>query len=208
MGHPTLLNVILTLFFIMDPIGHISSYLDLTKNLSPKRSKIIIFRDLLIALLVMLIFNYLGEFIFYFLDLSEPAVRLASGVILFLIAIKILFPIPNSLHLNLPEGEPFIIPLAIPWIAGPSLLATIMLYAHMETCKPLMLTAILVAWMSACVIFMFAPWLQKILKKNGLLASERLFAMILVMIAIQRFMEGVLQFMLMRETPIQALTGF
>jgi multiple antibiotic resistance protein len=208
MGQPTLLNVILTLFFIMDPIGHISSYLDLTKNLSPKRSKYIIFRDLLIALLVMLTFNYLGEFIFYFLDLSEPAVRLASGVILFLIAIKILFPIPNSLHLNLPEGEPFIIPLAIPWIAGPSLLATIMLYAHMETCKPLMLTAILVAWMAACIIFMFAPWLQKIFKKNGLLASERLFAMILVMIAIQRFMEGVLQFMLTRETSTQALTGF
>ncbi len=193
MSEPTLLNVILTLFLIMDPVGHTSAFLSLTKGIKAKRVKTIVLREMGIALVLMLIFNYLGEYIFTFLELNQEAVHFAAGIVLFLTAIKVLFPGPSN-QIHLPEGEPFLVPIAIPWIAGPSLLATIMLYAHMETCQPLMLTAILIAWIAASTFLILAPWTHRLLGKNGLSACERLFAMVLVMIAIQRFMEGLILF--------------
>jgi multiple antibiotic resistance protein len=183
----------------MDPIGNISSYLELMRGLDPKRTKMVVLREMLIALAAMLLFNFLGEYIFRFLELKEESVRLASGVILFLIAIKILYPSNSSWRSNLPQGEPFIIPLAIPLIAGPSLLATILLFSHLESCKRLMWTAILVSWMLASVVLLLAPRLYRFLGKNGLIACERLLAMILVMLAIQRFMEGIQQFVHVRQ---------
>lgn len=193
--HSLLLTIAITLFIIMDPIGNISSYLSLMQEVPPKRQFYVLLREMLIALVAMFAFYILGEFIFWFLEISETAVWLASGVILFLTAIKILFPATDSLRRNLPKGEPYVVPLAIPLIAGPSLLATIMLYAHMESCRPLMVTAMLLAWMGAIAVLMSASWLQRILGNNGLMACERLTGMLLVMIAIQRFMEGVRMFL-------------
>lgn len=189
-----LFTIVITLFLIMDPIGNIPSFLHMTQGIHHKRLKFIVLREMLIALAAMFFFNYLGEFIFKFLDLSENSVRIASGIILFLIAIKILFPSSDSLRSNLPVEEPFIIPLAIPLIAGPSLLATIMLFARLESCQSQMLTAILLAWMAAATVLTLAPRIQRLLGNNGLMACERLMGMILVMIAIQRFMEGIQAF--------------
>lgn len=190
----SLFNISLVLFLIMDPIGNLSSYLSMVKELNPKRQNWIIFREMLIALLVMLFFNYLGEYIFNILSLSEITVRLSSGVILFLIAVKILFTAPDSLRANLPKGEPVIFPLAIPLIAGPALMATIMLYAHLEPYQSVMIAAILIAWFLSISIFLFAGTIKRILGINGLMACERLIGMILVLIAVQRFLEGILLF--------------
>lgn len=187
-------NIAVILFLIMDPFGNISSFLSLLKESPPAKRRKIIIREMLIALGAMLIFNYIGEFIFNILKVSETTIRLASGVILFLAAIKILFPSSDSLRANLPAGEPFITPLAIPLIAGPSLLATIMLFAHIEPSLTLMLGAILTAWVCALGVLLLSDRLQKILGINGLMATERLMGMVLVMLAIQRFLEGVQQF--------------
>lgn len=191
----SLLSVTLVLFLIMDPLGNVPSFLSLVKDIPPKRQRFIVVREMLIALVAMLLFNYIGEFIFDILQVSEITVRLSSGLILFLIAIRILFTSPVSLRANLPKGEPFITPLAIPLIAGPSLLATIMLYAHMEPSQPIMLTAIFIAWLCASLILLASPFLQRYLGNNGLMACERLMGMVLVLLAIQRFMEGIIQFM-------------
>ncbi len=190
----SLLNVILTLFLIMDPIGNLSSFQTMIKELNPKRHYWIICREMLIALAIMLIFNYLGEVIFNFLDLSETTVRLSSGLILFLIAIKILFTAPDSPRANLPTGEPFIFPFAIPLIAGPALLATIMLYAHLEPLQSVMLIAILIAWLLSITLFFLHAPITRILGNNGLMACERLIGMVLVLIAVQRFLEGIIVF--------------
>lgn len=189
-----LFTLIVILFLIMDPIGNITSFLQLVDDLPPKKVRWIVFREMLIALAFMLIFNFLGEFIYLVLKLDKQTVELASAVILFLTAIKILFPSSNSLRANLPKGEPFIIPLAVPLIAGPSLLATIMLLAHIETSQPAMLIAILIAWTAGMVVLLFARQLQRILGQNGLMAGERLTGMLLVMLAIQRGLEGVQDF--------------
>ncbi len=190
----SLLSVSVVLFLIMDPIGNIAAYLTLMQGITPARRALILFREIAIAFTAMLLFNYLGEYIFTLLGISEVAVRIASGVILFLIAIKILFPSANGLRSNLPKGEPFIIPLAIPLIAGPSLLATIMLYARMESSELIMLGAIVIATLSTFVVLLLAPYLQRFLGNNGLLALEKLMGMILVLMAVQRFAEGIKQF--------------
>ncbi len=190
----TLFSTTLVLLFIMDPIGNISSYLSMVKELPPKRQRWIIMREMLIALLVMILFNYLGEYIFEFLDLSETTVRISSGLILFLIAIKILFPCEDSPRAHLPQGEPFIFPLAVPLFAGPALLATIMLYARLEDSESLMLEAIGIAWLISICILYFANPIQKVLRNSGLTACERLTGMVLVLIAVQRFLEGILHF--------------
>lgn len=189
-----LFTVIVILFLIMDPIGNISSFLKMVDELPSKRVRWVVFREMLIALAFMLGFNFLGEFIFQILQLDHQTVELASAVILFLTAIKILFPSSNSLRANWPKGEPFIIPLAVPLIAGPSLLATIMMLAHLETSQPAMLIAILVAWAAAMIILLFARQLQHYLGHNGLMAGERLTGMLLVMLAVQRCMEGIQEF--------------
>jgi small neutral amino acid transporter SnatA (MarC family) len=191
----SLLTLTLTLFIIMDPLGNISSFLNLMQGVPAKRQFYVLLREMLVALAAMFLFFFLGEFLFRFLQISPIAVWLASGVILFLTAIKILFPTTDSLRHHLPEGEPFLTPLAIPLIAGPSLLATIMLYAHLETCRPMMINSILLAWMGAVTLLLIAPWLQRTLSQNGLVACEKLTGMLLVMLAIQRFLEGVRLFL-------------
>lgn len=188
------LNLVVILFLIMDPVGNISSFNSQLLEIPAAKRKRAMVREMLIALAAMVIFNYIGEFIFYVLNVSETTVRITIGVILFLVAIKILFPSIDSFRANLPKGEPFITPLAIPLIAGPSLLATIMLFAHLEPSQPYMLGAILIAWLAAFGILYAGPWLQRVLGNSGLTACERLMGMVLALLAIQRFLEGIKQF--------------
>jgi len=190
----TFSSLALILFLIMDPLGNISSFLSLTKHLNPAERTMIVIREMLIALAIMVAFNYLGEFIFDFLSLSDTTLHIASGVILFLIAIKILFTAPDSPRANLPDGTPYIFPLAVPLIAGPGLLATIMLFAHMESSQAIMLGAILTAWFISALILFFSQPIKRCLGSKGLMACERLIGMVLVIISVQRLMEGALLF--------------
>jgi multiple antibiotic resistance protein len=187
----TVFSIATVLFLIMDPFGHISSFLTMVKELSPKRQRWVAVREMFIALFLMLLFNLIGEYIFTILEISEITVRLSIGLILFLTALKILFPGSNSLRNNISPGEPFVIPFAIPMIAGPSLLASVMLFAHLEPSLWLMLGAILLSWSAAFIVLLLSPLLKRYLGTNGLAVCERLMGMILIMMAIQRFMEGV-----------------
>lgn len=190
----TLFSLTLILFFIMDPIGNITPYLKMVDGLPPKKQTQIVFREMLIALFVMFVFNFLGEWIFQLLGLSETTVRISSGLILFLIALQILFPHLQGMRSKLPQEEPFIVPLAIPLIAGPSLLATILLFARLQESWLVMAAAILLAWAAAMIVLLSARFLERVLGQNGLLACEKLMGMILVMLAIQRFMDGIGEF--------------
>jgi len=185
-----LFSLTIILFLIMDPVGNISSFLKLLNDRPKERRRKIVIREMLIALAVMVAFNFLGEYIFYVLDISQSTLILTSGAILFLVAIKILFPSVDSLRANLPPGEPFISPLAVHLIAGPSLLATIMLFSS-STPPSITLCAILMAWLMAVAVLLDGGRLQRMVGSNGLMACERLMGMVLIMLAIQRFSEGI-----------------
>lgn len=182
------------LFLIMDPFGNIASFLKSLNHVSPERRLWVTFREMVFALLTMLLFFLIGEWIFGILELSELTVRVSSGTILFLTAIKILFPTTDSPRARIPPEEPYVIPLAIPLIAGPSLLASIMLFAHVDTTAMELLGAIMSAWAAALIVLLLAQPLHRLIGNNGLLALEKLMGMILVMLSIQRFAEGIQQF--------------
>lgn len=188
----TLLTLTLILFLIMDPIGHVKSFSRCVNGIEPKRQTFIIWREMFIALAFMLVFAALGEVIFSVLALSNTTVYLASGLILFIIAIKIIFPNPNAEEIQPLQGEPFIVPMAVPLIAGPALLATIMLYAETEVAVMPMIGAIFIAWLASSIILINSSRILGLLGTSGVTACERLMGMVLVLLSVQRLAAGVI----------------
>lgn len=189
----TLFTLSFILFLIIDPIGNIPLFANAVDGYPKSKQRRIILREMLFALGVMLAFNFLGEWLIQYLELDEPTVRIAGGIILFLISIKILFPhLDIEFHRGLKQGEePYLIPLAIPACAGPSLLATIMLFAHIEPDYSTTILAILFAWGLSLAIQLFSPSIRRALGDNVLEAFEKLMGMILILLAVQRLAEGV-----------------
>jgi multiple antibiotic resistance protein len=190
MSEFSLFSITIVLFLIMDPVGNITAFLSLMSEVEEKKRKWVLIREILIAVAAMYLINYCGKYLIDVLEISKTTITLTSGLILFLVALKILFPGPQSLRLNLPKGEPFIIPLAIPLIAGPSLLATILLYAQLQESYLMMTWAIAIASLATYVVFLLAPFLFRVLGQNGLLALEKLMGMVLILIAVERFTGG------------------
>ena len=190
----TLISAALLLFLVMDPLGNIPLYLTALKNVDSSRRLKVIIRELLIALLVMVVFLFSGQAFLSALHISEPALTATGGVILFLIALKMIFP-QGAEAQNANNEEPFIVPLAIPYIAGPSALATLLLIMNGEPDRwPEWLGALFAAWFVSGLILMCADPLARVLRNRGLIAIERLMGMILVAIAIQMLMDGIAKF--------------
>jgi multiple antibiotic resistance protein len=180
------------LFLVMDPLGNVPFFLAALKHVEPGRQRQVIVRELLIALVVLVLFLFVGRFILLLLDISEPALTLAGGVILLLIALRMVFPTAEkSLHEDV-DGEPFIVPLAIPYVAGPSALATELLLMSREPDRwPEWLLAVFLAWLGTSVIIFWASGLGRFLGRKGLIAIERLMGMVLITVAIQMLLKGI-----------------
>lgn len=179
------------LFFLMDPIGNIPVLLAVLKGIEPKRQRLIIARELLIALVILVIFLFAGRPLLNFLHLQEEAVTISGGIILLIIGLRMIFPKPEGIMGHQPTGEPFIVPIAIPLIAGPSVLAMLILMTQSNPGNMTnWLLAVVLAWLFSSVILMAAPVLLRILKERGLIALERLMGMLLVMMAVQMLING------------------
>ncbi|MDP1607970.1 MAG: YhgN family NAAT transporter [Chlamydiales bacterium] len=189
----TLWSIAFSLFLLMDSVGNIPFYISFLKGISPHRQRIIIIRELLIALGIIMVFNFIGERLMDFLKVREDTVQISGGIILFLLALKMVFPTRHDESLNeLPHtSEPFIVPLAVPLVAGPSVLAAVMIYAKQEENHLIMLSAIFLAWTASLLILLASSFLERILGWRGILALERLMGLILTLIAIQMFLNGV-----------------
>lgn len=183
-----------TLFLVMDPLGNVPMFLALLKDLEPKRRRRVIVREMLIALLIMAIFLFFGSTVLGFLGLKPETISIAGGIVLFLIAIRMVFPQEGGVMGEMPGGEPFIVPLAIPFVAGPSTLATLILFSQQQGHLIESSAAMLIAWLATALILVFSTKFYKILGDRGLAAMERLMGMLLIMIAVQMLLNGVLEF--------------
>jgi multiple antibiotic resistance protein len=197
----TIFTTSLILFLIMNPLGQLKAFANSLQGIDHKRQSEIITRELLIALGVMLFFNAVGEYLFDLLKISDVTVYLSLGIILFLGAINILFPPADAPGHKKLEGEPFLVPIAIPIIAGPALLATIMLYAQTETSAYTSIIACAISWFAASLIFLNHKRFFSFFGTSGVLACEKLMGMILVLISVQRLLEGALMFYQSVATP-------
>ena len=183
------------LFLVMDPFGNIPFFIAALKTVAEERRFKVTVRELLIALLVMVLFLFVGPPFLSMLHVSEAALAVAGGIVLFLIAVKMIFPAAQGHSTEEVEGEPFIVPLAVPYVAGPSTMATVMLIINKEPERRAeWLLAVFLAWAASSLIICLSGPLSRLLGQRGLLATERLMGMLLVVVAIQMLMSGTAAF--------------
>jgi len=180
------------LFFLMDPMGNIPVMLSVLKEINPQRQRMIIARELILALGILIVFLFAGKPLLNFLHLEQEAVTISGGIILLIIGLRMIFPKPEGIMGHQTGGEPLLVPIAVPMIAGPSVLAMLIL---MTQNKPEnmgnWLLALIIAWIATALILLTAPFLLRFLKQRGLTALERLMGMILVMLAVQMLINGI-----------------
>jgi len=188
-----MISATVLLFLIMDPLGNLPIFMSVLKHIEPKRRRVIVIREMLMALLLMLLFLFAGERILSFLNLRTETVSISGGLILFLIAIRMIFPTQEGGGHGLSAGEePFLVPLAIPLVAGPSILATLMLLSHQYPLQMDHLAiALMIAWGCSVVILMLSGLFLRLLGDKGVNALERLMGLLLVMLSTQMFLDGV-----------------
>lgn len=191
------ISTVFTLTLVMDPLGNIPLFMSALKNVSEERRRKVIARELFIALGIMLFFLLFGKYFVSALALDLTAMSVAGGIVLFLIAMQMIFPTHHSAFAEGPEGEPFIVPLAIPLIAGPSTLTTVLLFSLQDPGRiGLWFGVVGVAWLiNAVILAGMSGWLSRLLGERGLLAMEKLMGMILVTISVQMIMTGIKKFL-------------
>jgi len=185
-------SAVVILLLVMDPIGNIPLFVSLLRQVEAARRTRVILRECAIAFVVLLVFVFFGSAILGMLGLSDPSLTIAGGVILFLIALRMIFRRPGGVFGDTVSGEPFIVPLAIPSIAGPAAIATVMLLVSrapqrlLEWCL-----AVSVAMLATAVLLVSADRLAKLAGDQGLLAFERLMGLILTAIAVEMLLRGI-----------------
>lgn len=193
----TIYSAAIMLFLIMDPFGNIPVFLSVLSHVDPAKRRGIIIRELIIAFLFLTFFLFFGKFILKGMHITEPALGIAGGTILFLIAIKMIFPASNSSFIsdNDRDGDPLIVPLAVPMVAGPSSMTMVIL---LSTQYPLQIlnwfAALLIAWSAGFFILIMAEKLSRLVGKRTLKAIERLMGMILTTMAVQMLLSGIKEF--------------
>jgi MarC family membrane protein len=186
--------VLLTL--VVDPFGNLPIVNGLVANVAPERRRRVILRECLLAYLVLLAFMFFGQGFLALLRLSQLALSIAGGVILFLIALRMVFHAPDAIFGEPSAGEPFIVPLAIPFIAGPSAIATVMLLASRESVRTwVLVVALTMAVAVTALVLAAGDAIQRRIGQRAVEAIQRLMGLILTAIAVQMLLDGIRQFM-------------
>jgi len=189
------LSAIILLLLVVDPFGNVPVVNTLLADVPAPRRRRVIVRECGIAFLLLAAFMLFGPEILVLMHLSETSLSIAGGVILFMIAIRMVFAHPEGAFGLEPRGEPFIVPLAIPLISGPSALATVMLLASKEPRQLGMIAGALVVTMAiATVVLLAGDRLQRWMGDRGMQAMARLMGLILTAIAMEMLLGGIRMF--------------
>lgn len=188
----SILSTALLLMFVLDPFGNIPVLLSLLKDMDDRKRYRIILREVIIGLVILLLFLFFGENFMKVFHLETAAVTIAGGVIFFIFGIKMIFPSEKGGGAFTADADPLVVPIALPMIAGPSALATLLVLSNSHPGKTLELFyALVIAWGASSVLFMVAPMLYKLMKDKGLTAMERLMGMLLLIMSVQMFIDGI-----------------
>ena len=183
------------LLLVTDPFGNVPLFVTALKDVNPVRRPRIVVRECAIAFLLLLLFMFFGRHFLAALQLTDISLRIGGSVILLIIAIRMIFPHPDGVLGRSEGGEPFIVPLAIPALAGPSALATVLLFTS-QTAQDVMvhvaaLAAVAVIWLA---VLLGAERLQNVLGTQVMTAFERLMGLILTAMSIEMLLGGVRAF--------------
>ncbi len=181
------------LLLVTDPFGNVPLFVSTLRQVAPERRHRVVLRECLIAFGLLLVFMFIGRPFLDALQLSEVALRIGGGVILFLIALRMVFPQPGGVFGQTHAGatEPLIVPLAIPALAGPSALVTVLLFSSQAKMSMWLYAAVIslvaVVWLA---VLLAAERLQRVLGDAVMTAFERLMGLILTAIAIEMLLAG------------------
>ncbi len=178
------------LLLITDPFGNIPIFVNALKHVPPERRSLVIVREVFIAFALLLTFMFVGEGFLRLMNLSDLSLQMAGGVVLFLIALRMIFPPPAAPDLAI-QGEPLIVPLAIPALAGPSAMATVMLLVSQAPDRRLEWVAALAMTMGlGAIVLLLAERIQRVLGERFSIAMERLMGLILVAVSVEMLIRG------------------
>ncbi len=185
---------LILLLLVTDPFGNVPLFVSTLRQVTPERRHRVVLRECLIAFGLLLVFMIVGRPFLDALQLSEVALRIGGGVILFLIALRMVFPQPGGVFGQTHAGatEPLIVPLAIPALAGPSALVTVLLFSSQAKMSMWLYAAVIslvaIVWLA---VLLAAERLQRVLGDAVMTAFERLMGLILTAIAIEMLLAGV-----------------
>jgi MarC family membrane protein len=181
----TFASATILLLLITDPFGNIPTFANALKHVAPERRAWVIVREISIAFAVLLSFMFVGEGFLKLMGLHQTSLQLAGGVVLFLIALRMIFPPPVTPETTF-QGEPLIVPLAIPAVAGPSALATVILLVSQAPDRRLeWIAALTVTMVVGAIVLLLADRIQRMLGERFVMAMERLMGLILVAVAVE-----------------------
>ncbi len=188
--------VAVTMLLILDPLGNLPIFVSILRRIPPERRRIVLIRELLFSLIILMVFLFLGEHILSFLSIDQDTVSISGGIILFIIGLRMIFPTNGDIT-GMPEGqEPFIVPMAIPLIAGPSILAVMILVSQQYPGEMgSLVISVLIAWGITSVVLFSYKFCIRVFGERGLTAMERLMGMMLLMISVQMFINGLKPFL-------------
>jgi MarC family membrane protein len=191
----TLISAVVLLVLVVDPIGNIPVFASMLSRVDRRRRLRVILRESTIAFAVLIAALFAGEPALKLLNLSSTSLTIAGAVILFLIALRMIFRSTGEVFGTLPHGEPFVVPLAVPLIAGPSAIATVILFASsaperwVEWCL-----AVAIATATTLLTLLFAERLVALLGERTLAAFGRLVGLLLTAVAIEMLLRGITAF--------------
>lgn len=187
----TFLSAFVLLLLVTDPFGSLPIFVSLMKRVPPARRRTVVLREISVAFCVLFAFMLFGRQFLQVMHLSETSLGIAGGVILFLIALRMVFPPPPSTA-EVEIEEPFVVPLAIPLIAGPSALATVLLLVSREPARLWEWVGALALTMLVCGLALaFSEKISLWLGERVTIAFERLMGLILTAIAVQMLLDGI-----------------
>ena len=189
------ISSVITLALVMDGFGNIPLFIAALKKVAPERRKTVLIRELAIALIIMVAFLFLGKWFLRAFGIHEYSLSIAGGIILFIISVKLVFGGDEEPKNDPKEDEPFVVPLAIPLVAGPAALSMVMITAAQQSNKFITSGAVIVASIINSIILMASFPISNLLGKRGLIAIERLTGMILILMSVDMVMGGISTFM-------------
>jgi len=186
----SIFTLALTFFIVTNPVGNSPAIISLIKNYPIKDQQRILFRESIFSLLIALFFLFLGETLETRLAIQDYALGISGGILLIVIALKMIFSVFDEPVDGKPKEEPFIVPIASPLISGAGLLTMIMLYSKQENNNLNIFFALLLAWIGITAVLVSAPYLQVILGKRGMAALEQFMGMVLTLIGVEMILKG------------------
>jgi MarC family membrane protein len=196
MSSPAWLSAFILLVLVLDPLGNVPTFMALLNHVEPKRRRMVILRECAVATGLLFAFLGVGEHFLKLLGLSQSSLGIAGGIIPFLIALRMVFESSEKVFGGLPQGEPFIVPLAIPMLAGPSALATVILFNTQHQVRAWSaVVAIALAMAVTTFVLLMGMRITRLVGQRGLEAMQRLMGLLLTAISVEMFLRGVVAFM-------------